>query len=276
METQPLTEIGTVPTVPMQPLATVQAEPSQIAVNAEPGGWLRVIEKMIDKGVPMEQLDKLLEMQQKWEREQARKAYVAALSAFKANAPILTKNKRVGFESKDKSQKVSYTHITLAEACRVLIPSLAQHGLSHGWETEQIDGGLIKVTCRLSHSAGHSEVVTLKSIADNSGSKNAIQAVASTVSYLERYTFLAIVGMAAEDMDDDAQATTTTIGEDVVREADRMLNDSKRERGKFFSYASKVCGCEVTMLEEITVKGWPTIRQMLKDAVAVAKNGGAA
>jgi hypothetical protein len=186
------------PMKPYKPMAVLQPEPS---------GWLRIIDKMIDRGVPVEQLAAIFDLQAKWEREQARKAYVAALSAFKANAPTLKKDKRVGFESKDKSQKVSYTHITLAEACRVLIPALGEHGLSHGWETIQQDGGIIQVTCRLSHRDGHSETVMLKSVPDNSGAKNAIQAVASTVSYLERYTFLAIVGMAAEEMDDDGQAS---------------------------------------------------------------------
>lgn len=38
---------------------------------------------------------------------------------------------------------------------------------------------------------------------DNSGSKNAIQAVGSTVTYLQRYTLLAATGLAAAGQDDD-------------------------------------------------------------------------
>jgi hypothetical protein len=42
---------------------------------------------------------------------------------------------------------------------------------------------------------------------DASGSKNAIQAIGSTISYLERYTLLALTGLATHDMDDDGQAS---------------------------------------------------------------------
>jgi hypothetical protein len=42
---------------------------------------------------------------------------------------------------------------------------------------------------------------------DDSGGKNKIQAIASAKSYLERYTLLAITGLATKDMDDDGRAT---------------------------------------------------------------------
>lgn len=201
LEAKPIEARCADPTIPIEDQPHTRSNITRI----EPQGWLSIIDKMVDKGVSMEQLDKMLDMQQKWEREQARKAYVAALSEFKANAPTLTKNKRVAFDS--GKGKVQYDHITLAEACRVIIPELGKYGLSHSWETVQQDGGLIQVTCRLSHEAGHSESVSLKSVPDTSGAKNSIQSIGSTVSYLERYTFLAILGMSAEEMDNDGKAS---------------------------------------------------------------------
>ena len=52
---------------------------------------------------------------------------------------------------------------------------------------------------------GHSEETTLKAPPDTSGSKNSIQAIGSTVTYLERYTLLAATGMAAAGMDNDGR-----------------------------------------------------------------------
>jgi hypothetical protein len=83
--------------------------------------------------------------------------------------------------------------------------SLADHGLSHRWETEQKDN-LIRVTCILTHALGHSERVVLEARPDDSGKKNAIQQVGSTVTYLQRYTLLAITGMATTDQDDDGRS----------------------------------------------------------------------
>jgi hypothetical protein len=53
---------------------------------------------------------------------------------------------------------------------------------------------------------GHSESTSLTAAPDTSGSKNSIQAVGSTITYLERYTLLALTGLAAQGQDDDGQA----------------------------------------------------------------------
>lgn len=233
------------------------------------GGWLAIIDRMIDKGTSMEQLGKLLELQERFEKEQARKAYVAALSAFKANAPTLKKNKTVEIASnKPGVAPFTFMHITLAEACRVMIPALAQHGLSHGWETIQKDGGLIEVTCRLSHCAGHSETVMLRSLPDTSGAKNSIQSIGSTVSYLERYTFMAIIGMSAEEADDDgknAGSAVATIDDVQQAELGKLLAQAglQGERyGKFLDWL------EVSELVDLPAKKFDEACRKLKAEIA--------
>ena len=68
-----------------------------------------------------------------------------------------------------------------------------------------MDAGMIRVSCIITHVLGHSEQVSLQCGADQSGKKNNIQAVGSTVTYLERYTLLAATGIAVKDQDDDAR-----------------------------------------------------------------------
>jgi hypothetical protein len=46
----------------------------------------------------------------------------------------------------------------------------------------------------------------MKAPKDTSGSKNAIQSIASTITYLQRYTLFAATGLAADDQDDDGKA----------------------------------------------------------------------
>ena len=58
---------------------------------------------------------------------------------------------------------------------------------------------------KVTHIKGHSEDTTLSGPPDDSGRKNNIQQIASTVSYLERYTLFALLGLASQDMDDDGQ-----------------------------------------------------------------------
>ncbi len=59
------------------------------------------------------------------------------------------------------------------------------------------------MTCILTHELTHSERTSLTAKPDQSGKKNPIQAIASTVSYLQKYTLLAITGLAAQGMDTD-------------------------------------------------------------------------
>lgn len=162
----------------------------------------------IEKGASMEQLEKLMDMQERWEANEARKEYVAALNAFKADPPTVKKNKAASFGG----GKTAYEYADLAQVANLIAPALSKYGLSHSWQINQTEAN-ITVTCTLTHVMGHRESVSLSAQADTSGSKNAIQAIASTVTYLERYTLLAITGLAVEGMDNDADIASETITE---------------------------------------------------------------
>jgi hypothetical protein len=169
-------------------------------------GWLRIIDKMVDKGVGAELLTKVFELQQQAEAEMQRRAFVADFATFKAAAPAaIERTGKVGYQSKKEGgSTVEYTHTELDVVVAALVPHLSANNLSHSWDVAQDDKGVISVSCRLEHSAGHSRTVTLRGQPDTSGSKNAIQAVGSAVYYLERYTLLAILGIAQKYSDTDA------------------------------------------------------------------------
>jgi len=142
-------------------------------------------------------LEKLLDLKERWDAEEARKAFVAAMAAFKSEPVEILKTKLVNIPGGAK-----FKHATLADVVDAACAAMGKHGLSHKWETKQ-EGNSITVTCVLTHEAGHSESVTLSAPPDDSGKKNAIQQISSTVTYLQRYTLIAITGLAAKDIDDD-------------------------------------------------------------------------
>ena len=144
--------------------------------------------------------EKLMDLKERYDRAEAKRAYDAAMADFKATAPNLAKTKLVRFGSGDKA--THYKHAELDKITQTLAPLLARYGLSHSWRTAQ-DGTAITVTCRIAHRDGHSEEVSLTAGPDTSGSKNAIQAVGSAVTYLSRYTLLAITGLATGTEDND-------------------------------------------------------------------------
>jgi ERF superfamily. len=162
-----------------------------------------LISEAVKGNANLEQLEKLLSLQERWEAGEARKAYHQAMSDFKANPPKIEKDKKVGYKT-TAGGNVGYSHASLANVTEKINKELSKYGLSASWKTQQ--NGTISVTCKITHVRGHSEETTLSAQADTSGSKNSIQAIGSTITYLERYTLLALTGLATFDMDDDAQA----------------------------------------------------------------------
>lgn len=165
---------------------------------------MAIAEKAIAAGSSMEQIERLMDMHERWEANEARKAFDQAMAAFKADPPAIEKNAEVDFTS--SKGRTHYRHATLDHVSNVISRAMAPHGLSFRWTTNQ-EGPQIHVTCIVAHEKGHQERVTLSAGPDQSGNKNGIQQVGSTITYLQRYTLLAATGLAAGDQDDDAMAT---------------------------------------------------------------------
>ena len=183
---------------------------------AAPDSMLAIINRAVmSPDFDINKLQQLLELRDRWEKNEARKAFVTAMNAFKAHPPEITKNKQVAFG------QTKYNHATLDHVCDAVTKGLSEHGISHRWKVEQ-DKEWITVTCILTHELGHFEETKLQGAADNSGSKNPIQAVGSTVTYLQRYTLLAATGLAAANTDNDGRGVTNGNGHKAGMAGDRL------------------------------------------------------
>jgi hypothetical protein len=192
---------------PAQPLA-VHA-PTAIATTT-PADLLRIA---IDKGLDLPTLERLMDLQDRYEGKQAKRAYDAAFAAFKAEAVMILKGRKV---TDGPLRGKSYAE--LHDVVNAVTPALSKHGLSSSWKLTIDDKDWMQVTCYLRHVSGHEESVAMGGPPDAGGAKNAIQARASTKTYLERYTLKAITGLSEQEDDDDgaggsgsgqkAQATT--------------------------------------------------------------------
>ncbi len=125
----------------------------------------------------------------------------AARAAAKAEIPTITKNRTVDFTT--AKGRTHYNFEDLAEIARTIDPILGKYGLSYHWRTSSTPGEPIIVTCFLTHRDGHSsDGNTLSASRDESGNKNGIQGIGSTVTYLQRYTLKAALGLSAAKDDD--------------------------------------------------------------------------
>jgi hypothetical protein len=167
------------------------------------GSPSRLVALALEKGADPDTLSKLLDLQERWEAGEARKQYVTAMTAFKQEAPsVLKKCDRVDFTT--AKGRTFYNYANLGSIVQEITAIMGKHDLSASWGTAQ-DGRNVTVTCHITHVAGHRESVTLTGPIDESGNKNSIQAVGSTVTYLQRYTLLAALGLATGEDDDGRQ-----------------------------------------------------------------------
>jgi hypothetical protein len=129
---------------------------------------------------------------------------------------------------------------------------LAAHGLSHSWTMRQSEG-LIYVTCRVTHELGHFEETQLYGAPDESGGKNAVQAIGSTVTYLQRYTLLAATGLSTTETgaaDRDGRNPLPRITEQQAADLLALLTETGANVAQFKKWA------KVKELDEILAKNF--------------------
>lgn len=167
-------------------------EPLQTVQTITP---MDMIDRAISSGSSVEMLEKLLALQERYEANQARKAFDNAISLAKAEIAPVVKNKK----GHNSTKYADFSAISSA-----IDPIITAHGLSYRFRSAQSDR--ITVTCILSHRDGHCEETTLSGPPDATGNKNAIQAIGSTLTYLQRYTLIQSLGIAVTDDDDGNKA----------------------------------------------------------------------
>lgn len=204
----------------------------------------------------MELAEKLMSLQDRWEATQARKSFDAAVAAAKAEIPPITRN-ATGHNSKK--------YADFAAIAIVVDPILGRHGLSYRFRTAQSDR--ISVTCILSHKDGHSEETSLSAPPDTSGNKTPIHAMGSTLTYLQRYSLVQMLGLAAAQ-DDDGKAATTkeTITQKQADTLTDLIEAHGKNRASFLKWVNKAAKAD--RLEDIPADLYESCVDAIKAPVA--------
>lgn len=198
---------------------------------------MEMLGQAVTNNASLEVVEKLMVLQERWEKNQGRKAFDNAMADAKAEIPVIIKNRVVDFTGKT-GIRTNYRHEDLAEVARTVSPILAKHGLSYRFRTTSNPNEPVTVTCIVSHRDGHFEENTLSAGRDDSGSKNQIQAVGSTLTYLQRMTLKAALGLAASDDDDGAASNgkPETISSDQVGDLQALIESKSADKARFLKY----------------------------------------
>lgn len=183
-----------------------------------------------DPQFDLDRVERLLTMHQRLVERQAEREFTAAMARFKANPPRIVKDRKV-----DITGGAKYNYASLGAICEAAIKGLAAVDISHRWDVKRTEGRIF-VTCILTHAAGHSVSVTMDAAPDDSGKKNVIQQSASAVTYLEKYTLLAVTGLSTEEDDDGQAAAGEFLNEQQVADLRALLQEVGSTELAFLKY----------------------------------------
>lgn len=189
-----------------------------------------------DPGTDVDKLERLMGLYERITDKRAQQAYYDAMQAAQAEMPAVFKGA--------KGQNSRYA--TLEHIAAKMKPVIEKHGFSLTFGTA--DAPLqhhYRVTCRIAHKAGHSEVIHADVPADGTGAKggnssmNVVQAFGSTMTYARRYLTLLAFNIATTDQKDDdgagAAGSITPEQIEILNKIGKEANASMKAFLKFMN-----------------------------------------
>lgn len=218
--------------------AVALQETDDNVVDANASSIMQVIDRAArDPQTDVDKLERLLGMYERIEARQSEQAFNEAMMAAQSEMPAVVRDA--------KNNQTNSHYSRLETISKTINPFITKHGfsMSFGTDASPLDGHY-RVTCRVSHKAGHSEdyfadvpsdMVGLKGNAN----KTATHGFGSTMSYGRRYLTLMIFNIATED--DDGNSASGTIPKEQQEELLELLDEvgkSAMEFCKHFGWSS--------------------------------------
>jgi hypothetical protein len=169
-----------------------------VAISTAPTTTLiDLLRAAVDKGADVATLERLAKLYESAETAQKKAEFNSALADAKREIKPIIKDRAVGS---------MYRYETFAAIAEAVDPVLSEFGLFYTFPdgVGVLDPQLVTVCCRLSHRNGYSVEATRSAKPDVGQNRNAVQAMGSTITYLQRYTLKAVLGLAVTQ-DTDAR-----------------------------------------------------------------------
>lgn len=206
-------------------------------VDAKPAASnpLMLIEAAITRGLDPEQLGKLFELQERWEKNEAKRSYAEAMTAAQAEMRPVVRGRT------NEQQRSKYA--ALEDIHDVIKPIWLKHGFTLSYGSDQSPyPEHYRVTCECLHEGGHSTHHVLDGPPDEKGikgnaNKTPIQAMTSTVTYLRRSLAVMIFDVTLVGTDHDGQRSVAVITEEQAIQIQEWIDSKNVNPVKFLAWA---------------------------------------
>jgi hypothetical protein len=226
---------------------------------------MAMIDRALANGASIETIEKLMALQERWEANQARKAFNEAFANFKSEAITIIRNRKMT-DGPLKGRR----YAELVSFVEAATPSLSKHGLSASWTISRDEKEWIEVTCTIEHALGGNKKVSMGGPPDTGGAKNPLQARVSTVTYLEKSTFKAACGLAEQGDDDDGNSAGKPemdmgITAEQFQELKSLLEESGETEQRMLAYV------KAETMEEMNLAQYAKAKQAMLAKVSFNK-----
>jgi len=175
-----------------------------VKTNNEENPMASFIERAAtDPNVDIDKFERLIALRNSESERQAKMEYDSAMSNLQYELPTVAERGEISVSNTVRSRYAKFEDIN--EAIR---PHLKTHGFAISFKSNFEDSMLL-ITGIISHKMGHREETTMKLPFDTSGSKNNVQAIASSVSYGKRYVLCMLLNISTGGEDDDGGSFDT-------------------------------------------------------------------
>ena len=161
-----------------------------------------ILMRAIELNVDLDAFEKLVNLVEKVQIDKAKREFYEAFAKFQSQVPPILKTSEVNMGA----GRPHYNYASLYDIISKIQKPLGDNHLSYRWDVKN-DDVMIEVTCILSHKGGYELQTSIAAPRDSSPGKSTVQAIASTITYLKRYTLISLLGIGTADPDDDAVST---------------------------------------------------------------------
>lgn len=246
-----------------EPLLVLDAEPTAIVPREETAlatvpasDPMTLIATALEKGLSPEAISSLVDLKHKMDDRAARTAYNQALVAFQRESPVVVKRRQADFNGRP-----AYKFCGIEDVEDQIAAPLSKNGFAYTFpEAVSSAQGMMRVTCRVTHEAGHSESTSTDIPIPTEMRVNATQKGGAAISYGKRYTLCMALGIRIVGEDNDAathsspdvqeRAMQTISFEEAVKlgELADVVTDGRK---RLMTWASRAAGRHLETIDDI-------------------------
>ena len=223
----------------------------------EPANILDIVSRAAsDPNIDVAKTEKLLEMYERISVRNAEVSFNTAMKAAQEEMPKILRNK--------ENQQTNSRYADLEKVNAAIVPVYTKHGFSLSFGTADCPiAGHYRVTCLVSHIAGHSRSYQADVPADMTGlkgnaNKTATHGFGSTMSYGRRYLTLLVFNITLTNEDKDGNQAGDTLTDEQVANLEALLTETGADKAKFLRYV------KVESLDQIPAKNYSAMVKLIE------------